>query len=477
MNNNKIVSALLALSPLLGTSALAKPAAPISNSAIPDPDGKGVAYRIVADLTTEVGQRLAATPREASAREWAVARLTALGFANVRIEPFTMPGWVRGEERASLTAPVPQKLAVTALGESGATPAEGITAELVYFPTLAALVAAPAGSLAGKVAFIDHAMRPAQNGIGYGPYGEVRRKGPALAAQRGAAAVLIRSIGTDHNRDPHTGVTNWPAGVKPVAAGAVSAPDADLIARTARSGKAMTVQLTMTPQFTGEQPSGNVIAELPGRDPKLPPILIACHLDSWDLATGAIDNAAGCGIITAAALQASAKAPLLRTIRVLWAGAEERGGFGGAAYGKAHATEPHALAMESDFGADRVWSARIQLPALTDERTTSPRHGAALTENRLVNAVFAALNPLGVPGTIGEAEGGTDIEAIVAAQKLPVIDLLQDGTRYFDLHHTPDDTLDKVDPAQLQQNVDAWAAVLGIVGEESGPIGAGAAPK
>jgi Zn-dependent M28 family amino/carboxypeptidase len=180
-------------------------------------------------------------------------------------------------------------------------------------------------------------------------------------------------------------------------------------------------------------PSGNVLGELPGRDPSLPAILLGCHLDSWDLGTGAIDDAAGCGIITAAALKAQASGKTLRTIRVLWAGSEELGGFGGAAYARAHGSEPHALAMESDFGADRVW--RVQF-------------NFAAANKPLTDRIAAALNPMGIVRGGGKADGGTDIEPIIAAQKLPVIEMSQDGTRYFDLHHTPDDTLDKIDPAQ-----------------------------
>jgi carboxypeptidase Q len=183
-------------------------------------------------------------------------------------------------------------------------------------------------------------------------------------------------------------------------------------------------------------------------------VLIACHLDSWDLGTGAIDDASGCAIVAAAALRAQEKGKPLRTIRVLWAGSEEIGG-GGEAFAKAHAKEPFALAMESDFGADRVW--RVQYALGTDSK--------ALGEK-----VSAALAPMGIVTGSGKADGGSDVEPIIAAQKLPVIDLNQDGTRYFDLHHTPDDTLDKIDPAQLEQNVAAWTAVLGIVANEAGPI-------
>jgi len=414
----------------------------------PPTEGSGVAWDITEGLTTEVGQRLAGSDREAAARDWAVVRLKALGFDNVRIEPFTFDGWVRGPESASLTAPYPHKLAIAALGYSAPTPKGGITAPLVYFPTLDALKAAPDGSLKGKIAFIDHAMRAAQDGAGYGPYGAARRQGPSIAAAKGAAGMVIRSIGTDWQRNPHTGATSWTKDVTAIPAGAVSNPDADLIARIAKRGKPMTLALQLEGRPVPKLPSGNVIAELTGRDPSLPPILIACHLDSWDLGTGAFDDAAGCGIITEAALAAQKQGKPLRTIRVLWAGAEEVGVFGGAAYAEAHKNEPHALAMESDFGADKVW--RVQF-------NFAPSNAA------LADRIAAALAPMGVVRTGGKANGGADVGAIAKAQKLAMVDLGQDGTRYFDLHHTPDDTLDKVDPVQLAQNVTAWTAVLGIV--------------
>lgn len=414
-----------------------------------------VAWDITADLTTEIGARPAGSEQEAKARDWAVRRLTALGFKNVRVEPFTVTGFVRGAETAQLTAPYPHQLHITALGYSAPTPKGGLKTELVYFPNLDALKAAPEGSLNGKIAFIDHAMTRTQDGSSYGPFGAARRQGPAIAASKGAAGVVIRSIGTDLHRNPHTGATSWPAGTTAIPAGAVSLPDAELIARIAKTGKPMTLHLVLEGKAQPDMPSGNVIAELPGRDPALPPILIACHLDSWDLATGAFDDAAGCGIITAAALRTRAKGQPLRTIRVLWAGAEEIGVFGGAAYARANAAQPHGLAMESDFGADRVWRVRFNL---------SPAN------KPLRDRLVAALAPLGISAGAGKAGGGADVGAIIAAQQLAVIDLDQDGSRYFDLHHTPDDTLDKIDRAQLEQNVQAWTAVLDVVANEPGPI-------
>lgn len=440
-----ILAATAALSALISAPVMAGPPS----------EGSGVAWDITAGLTTEVGPRLAGSPREAAARDWAVAKLKALGFENVRVEPFTFDGWVRGPEAGRLTTPYPHNLAITALGYSAPTPKGGLTAELVYFPTLDALRAAPEGSLKGKIAFIDHAMRAAQDGGGYGPYGQVRRAGPAIASGKGAVAAVIRSIGTDWHRNPHTGGTSWANGAKPIPAGAVSNPDADLIARVAKSGKPMTISLTLEGYPVPQLPSGNVLAEIPGSDPNLPPILAACHLDSWDLGTGAFDDAAGCGIIAEAALAVRKAGQPKRTIRLLWAGAEEVGVFGGAAYGKAHASEPHALAMESDFGADKVWRVTFNL---------------AEANKPLADRIAADLALMGIFKGADKASGGADVGAIIALQKPGVVDLDQDGTRYFDLHHTPDDTLDKVDPAQLAQNVEAWRRVLAIVANEAGPI-------
>lgn len=441
------------MKPILHSAVLLAALFPGAAMAAPDPvSTPDVAWDIVAGLTTEVGQRLAGSEAEGRARAWGAEKLKALGFRNVAVEPFTMRGYVRGTDAARIVSPAPQALAVTALGYSGTTPPKGIEGELVYFATLDALKAAPAGSLAGKIAFIDHAMRPAQDGAGYGPFGDVRRHGPSIAASKGAIGAIIRSAGTDGHRNPHTGGTTWDKGVAPIPAGAVSLPDAEQIARLVRLGKPIRVALTLTGKTTDNLPSGNLIGDLPGRDPSLPPILVGCHLDSWDLGTGAIDDAAGCAIVTAAALRAQQGGQTLRTIRVLWAGSEEVGGFGGEAYAKAHGAEPHALAMESDFGADRVWRVQTKL---------------APANKALGDRIVAALNPMGIVFGKGEADGGTDVGFIIQKQKLAVIDLNQDGTRYFDLHHTPDDTLDKVDPAALAQNVDAWSRVLDIVANEA----------
>jgi carboxypeptidase Q len=410
-----------------------------------------VAYDIIEGLTTEVGPRLAGTEAEARARTWAVAKLTALGFKNVRIETYQMPTWVRGEETAEVVSPFPQKLRLTALGNSGATPAGGLTAPIVFFKSFNDLQAAPDGSLTGKIAFVSNAMVATQDGSSYGTYGPARFVGPGIAAKKGAAAIVIRSIGSDHGHGPHTGVTNFPKGVAPIPAAALSTSDADNLERMIARGKPVTLHLTLTPRQIGMTESGNVIAEVPGADPRAGIVLIGGHLDSWDLGTGAIDDGAGVAITAAAAKRLLDGPRPRRTIRVVWFGAEEVGGFGGEAYAKAHSTEKHALAAESDFGADRVWRFKVKLP------TSSKAVGDRLQ---------AALAPLGIVRSKDEAGDGADIEPMLQ-RGISAVDLNQSGLRYFDIHHTPEDTLERIDPDQLRQNVAAWTAMLAIVANAS----------
>ena len=184
-----------------------------------------VAYDIVEGLTTEIGPRLAGTEAEARAREWGLRKLRSLGFSNVRIETYDMPVWVRGEERAEIVAPFPQPLHVTALGNSGATPAQGISAQVVGFDSLADLEAASDASVRSKIVFVSHAMTATQDGSQYGYFGAARRTGPSVASRKGAAAIVIRSIGTDYHHNPHTGVQMWAEGVTPIPASALSLPD------------------------------------------------------------------------------------------------------------------------------------------------------------------------------------------------------------------------------------------------------------
>jgi len=451
----KSFAALVALS--LAFPALSAPPMTLEEGADKVLSHDTFAWDFVEGITTEVGPRQAGTEAEARGREWAVRWLKAQGFENVAVEPYEMRTWVPGElSKAEVLSPFAQPLMVAPLGGSAATGPDGLTAEVAFFRTVDDLRAAPDGSLAGKIAYISHAMTPTQDGSQYGFAGPARWVGAGIAASKGAIATVIKSVGTDWHRNPHTGGTAFPEGVAPIPAGALSLPDAANLERMfARAGnRPVTMKLTLTPRDLGMQQSGNVVGEIVGRDPSLPPVLLACHLDSWWLGTGAFDDAAGCGIIAAAAQHVRHVGQPLRTIRVLFAGAEETGLWGSKAYAAAHADEPVAVALESDFGADRVW-----------RFDSNFRESNAALHARIA----AGVARFGVSSGTDVATGGADIN-IARDQGAAVIDLQQNGTRYFDLHHTPDDTLDKIDPAQLRQNVAVWMQVAGILANEAGPI-------
>ncbi|MEO1014000.1 MAG: M20/M25/M40 family metallo-hydrolase [Pseudomonadota bacterium] len=405
-----------------------------------------LAYEILESLTTEIGPRLAGSEEEARARDWGVATFKRLGFKNVRVEPFDIPYWRRVRERAEIVSPFPQALAVTALGNSVATPDGGLEAEVVRFASLADLKNAPTTGLEGKIVFVDEKMTRTMDGSGYGPAVAKRSGAANEAGKRGAAAAIIRSVGTDSHRMPHTGGMRYQKDVARIPTAALSNPDADQLARALeRAKEPVVLRLDIDVATRASSTSGNVIGEIPGETDEI--VVVGGHLDSWDLGTGAVDDGAGVAITTAAAkLVMRAGGKPRRTIRVVMWGSEEVGLYGARAYAKAHADElgRHAMASESDFGAGNVWSLQSRvgeedLPAF-DEMA---RRIARLKINRGDNAAY----------------GGPDVSPLRAAG-VPVFSLRQNGLDYFDLHHTPDDTLDKVDREDLKQNVAAWAAMI-----------------
>tara|TARA_R110000823_G_scaffold132777_7_gene261275 strand:+ start:812 stop:2224 length:1413 start_codon:yes stop_codon:yes gene_type:complete len=414
-----------------------------------------IAYEVVSSLTTEVGPRLAGSEAEARARSWAVQKLNALGFANVRVEPFEVPLWQRGVERASILSPYPQPLVVTALGGSVATPTAGVRGEIVAFPTLQALQAVPENSLRGRIAFVDEVMARSRDGSGYGVAVGKRRHAAYSAARAGASAVLIRSVGTNSHRFAHAGQMrrSTEPGEKGVPAAALSAPDADQLQRALALGEPVEVQLVLTPQTLPPAESGNVVAEIVGREAPEEIVLVSAHLDSWDLGTGAVDDAAGVGIVLGAAklLMDQLEQPPRRTLRIVLFGSEEVGLVGARAYAERHAAslDQHILAAESDFGAGDIWRfdtrvAQERLPAMA--------------------AIGEILERLDIAMGNNSAQGGPDMKYLREAG-VPVVELLQDGSDYFDLHHTANDTLDKIAPDALDQNVAAYAALLYLVAD------------
>jgi len=411
-----------------------------------------VGLQFVEDLTTEIGPRLAGSDAEARARDWAVVELKGLGFSNVRIEGFDIPFWSRTHERAEILSAGGQSIAVTALGGSMPTPEGGVTGDLVRFTSMPALRAADPARLEGKIVLLDEGMTRTQDGSGYGVAVRKRRNCAPVAAEKGALACMIRSVGTSDHRFAHTGMMARDGALGIGTGVAISSPDADQLARLLERG-AVTVKLEVGIETRPAALSGNVIAEVPGRGGLADEIiLLGCHLDSWDLGTGAIDDGAGCGIVVGAAkLIADMPGRTRRTIRVVLYGSEEVGLLGGAAYAEQHADalDKHVFASESDFGAGRIW--RFQ---------TGFGPGAL----GYAATMHQALAPLGIGPHNNSARGGPDI-SVLGRAGVPVVSPGQDGTDYFDLHHTPDDTFDKIEPDALRQNVAAYAVFAWIASE------------
>jgi len=434
--------------------------------------GHSSAYAWVSELTTRFGPRPAGSVSEHEAADWAAARLKALGFENVHSERFPMTAWVRGAENAAITAPGMQPLTIAALGESPPTPPAGLDGDVVLFATLAELKTAAPGSLAGKVAMVNERMVRTQDGAGYVATVAGRVDGPEEAAKRGAIAFLLRSVGTDNHRIAHAGTTHYVDGRVAVPAFALSAPDADQIERLMKLGQTVRVHLFSSASYVPDAYSQNVIADVRGRERPQEIVLLGAHLDSWDQGTGAIDDGTGTAIVTAAAkLVRDLPQRPRRTVRVVLFGSEEvnqpvppQSVFGGHAYATNHRDElaRHVLAGESDFGTDRVYS--FALPK-------------AVSGGEFAKAALRILNPIGIFAAEGPpTEAGADIGPSVEAG-VPAFKLSQDGTHYFDIHHTSDDTLDKVDRVQLEQNVAAWAALVWLAAESNVDFRSHAAPE
>lgn len=463
----RLTPLLLALSlslPSLSAHAAQKPthipdaalatAAQLREQALADDTG----WKVVESLTTEIGPRLAGSEADARAVAWATAKFKTLGFDKVWTEPVTFPKWERRSEHASVLGTHPQPLTVTALGGS---PGGTVEAEIVRFADLAALEAAPEGSLAGKIAFVDYQMKADRSGSDYRNGGAIRSRGPSAAIRKGAIGYLMRSAGTDHHRVAHTGITRFDDGLTPVPSASLTIPDADQLARLLARGP-VKVRMALDCGWDGEATSYNVIGEITGRSLPREVVVIGGHLDSWDLGTGAIDDGAGVALTMAAGhLIGQLKQAPKRTIRVVAFANEEQGLYGGRAYAEKHAADVrlHQIGAESDFGAGRIYAFNTSAPDYARDATRQ---------------IAEALAPLGIEYQADKGGPGPDISPF-AAQGLAWGWLAQDGSDYFDLHHTADDTLDKIDPKALAQNVAAYTVFAYLAAEAEG--GFGSEPK
>jgi carboxypeptidase Q len=419
-----------------------------------------LAWELLASLTTDVGPRMAGSPGDAMAVAWAQEHMQRLGFDRVWLEPVVFPRWVRRSESGAVTKPRRQRLALTALGGSPAT-AGVLSAEVVQFADLAELEAADPTRLAGKIAFISARMEGSRSGDAYGEVVPGRSEGPFVAARKGAVALVIRSVGSDHNRLAHTGNISSTGEGQRVPAAAISSPDADLLLALLEKGETVELELALDCGFEGTATSYNVIGEFDGREPDAGFVVIGGHLDSWDLGTGAHDDGTGVAITLSAAMQVAGLSPRPRRgIRVVLFANEEQGVYGGKAYAAAHVDEleRHLLGAESDMGGGRIYRFRSRVSEAAEPA---------------MDELAGLLAPLGIPRQKDKpAEGGADLGQMCKLG-MPVVDLDHDASRYFDYHHTANDTLDKVNPDDLRFNVAAYVTFIYFAAETDvvfGPV-------
>lgn len=406
-----------------------------------------MSYDLIESLTTEVGARMIGTVQDKMAVEWAKKKFKTLGFDKVWTEPVVYHKWSRGESEARVISPYPQKLVVLALGDSVGTGEQGIQAPIVHFEDLEALKAAKDGSLKGKIAFISKRMTREKDGSGYGPAVSGRSAGPSIASKKGAAAFILRSIGSDSDRVGHTGKLNYQQGVTPIPAGALSNPDADLLVNMLKRNKPIEIFLKLTPKRQLDKPvySANVIGEITGTEKPEEFVVMGAHLDSWDVGTGAVDDGIGVGITMAAAslIGQLPKRPK-RSIRVILFAGEEVGLVGGFQYLEKHKANlhNHIIGVEWDFANGLIYDMRsgVGPSALNAIRDLA----------KLIAPFGVSLNPA------NNAPGSSDIRPIVAAG-MPAMNFSANGLDYFDFHHTENDTLDKVDKAALPTNTAIYA--------------------
>jgi hypothetical protein len=409
----------------------------------------------LAYLTENVGPRPAGSAAAQGASEHVAAELRKLGL-DVHLEEARVSHFVRGDEKGELieypgqVAQTNQRIVLTTLSGSTSTPQEGISSEVIVVHSFEELSALGRDKVSGKIVLFNvvYDERKAVAGFAFDAYGEAviyRVQGPKAAADAGASACLIRSVGGANYRLPHTGYSA-PAAIP---AAALSAEDADLVEHLAKEGR-VRMHLTLTPQHLLDTSGFNVVADIKGTEHPEQVVIVSGHLDSWDLGRGAIDDGAGVAIAmeTAQLIQKLGLKPR-RTLRVIAWMDEENGGGGHDAYAKAHAGElvHHLAAIESDSGAGHPLGFALKM---------SPEAVASLAP------VLNVLRPMGasVVRTIDRSPG-SDIEPLVKAG-VPGIGLLQDSRTYFDYHHTAADTLDKVNAQDLREN-GAAMAVMGFM--------------
>ena len=421
-------------------------------------------YRKLEQLCVGIGHRLSGSDRLQRAIDWAVATLEKDGATGARREKVMVRHWVRGRESATMLEPRVETLHMLGLGDSVGTPPEGITAPVMVVADEADLEA-KGDQVRGKIVLFDKAMPPydPERGAGYGSTVKYRVHGARLAAQQGALASLVRSVTATSLCTPHTGGMRYGDAEVKVPAAAITIEDAEMIGRLLKLGKEVVVNLKMEARTLPDAPSANVVAELRGTTRPDEVVIIGGHIDSWDVGQGAHDDGGGC-VIAMEAINVLRKLKMIprRTIRVvLWTN-EENGLAGGRAYAKDHADElkDHVAAIESDSG---VFDPR----GYSLECTDKAREAVAVEQmQEIVDLLSSSIGELRV--TTGGS--GADISPM-RESGVVLMGHRVEGSMYFDYHHTPADTIDKVDPDLLSRNIAVTATVAYILADMPDRLG------
>ena len=403
------------------------------------------AWRRLAELTDTFGHRLSGSAALEDAIRWAAEQMRKDGLENVRLDPVMVPHWVRGQESAEIVKPSRQTIAMLGLGGSVGTPPEGIEAETFVVKNIEELDA-DGGAARGKIVVLNARFTTYNESVQY------RTGGPARAARRGAVAILVRSIGPNGYRTPHTGSTNYASGVPPIPAAAIAAEDADRLQRFQERGVRTVIRLKMEARQLPDAPSHNVIAELRGRERPDEIVVLGAHVDSWDIGTGAMDDGGGC-VATWEAVRLLANLGLRprRTVRVVLFTNEENGVRGGRAYRDKYAAElkNHVMMLESDIGLFAPIGFGFS--------------GSAAARGR-VTEIAELLHDIGADH-VSAVGGGADIGPSVEAAGIPSMSLEADNTRYFFVHHTAADTVDKISPGEVSRAAASIAVMAYIIAD------------
>jgi carboxypeptidase Q len=403
------------------------------------------AWRRLAELTDTFGHRLSGSPALEAAIAWSLDTMKRDGLENVRGEPVMVPRWVRGRESVDLLEPFPRPLVMLGLGGSVGTPPGGVTADALVVSSFADLETR-AKDVPGRIVVFD---------VPYTSYGQTvqyRSAGASRAARLGAVAVLVRSVGPVGLRTPHTGSLRYDEAQPKIPAAAISAEDASALRRLQDRGVRLRLRLAMEAHTLPDVESANVIGEIAGRERPDEIVVVACHLDSWDAGTGASDDAAGC-IATWEAVRLMKQAGLRprRTVRVVLFTNEENGLRGGLAYRDRHrdVLASHVMMLEADLGV---------FPPLAFGYTGSDKGREVVTQ------IATLLDRVGATRVAAQG-GGADIGPSVQAAGIPAMSLSGDPGTYFVIHHTPADTVDRIEPDDLARAVAAIAVMTYIVAD------------